>query len=61
MQTILLCEYYARFRGKKKTSHLPSSQFRLLYQNVSLFYLWFGQWVSWWESGTSDRSGYALC
>ncbi|KAI9172371.1 hypothetical protein HJFPF1_01873 [Paramyrothecium foliicola] len=34
MQTVLLCEYYARFRGRKKTSHQPSSQFKLLFRKV---------------------------
>ncbi|KAF7548388.1 hypothetical protein G7046_g8691 [Stylonectria norvegica] len=33
-QTVLLCEYYARFRGKKKESYRPSSRFGPLYQRV---------------------------
>ncbi|KAG9250199.1 putative C2H2 finger domain protein [Emericellopsis atlantica] len=34
MQTILLCEYYSRFRGRKKQSHRPSLRFARLYQMV---------------------------
>ncbi|KAF4982627.1 hypothetical protein FZEAL_1793 [Fusarium zealandicum] len=33
-QTIMLCEYYARFRGKKNQSHKPSSRFTSLYHRV---------------------------
>ncbi|KAH8699945.1 hypothetical protein BGZ61DRAFT_240210 [Ilyonectria robusta] len=33
-QTVLLCEYYARFRGRRKESYKPSSRFGLLYQRV---------------------------
>ncbi|KAG5927687.1 hypothetical protein E4U42_001927 [Claviceps africana] len=35
MQCILLCEYYARFRGRHKDDHHPSSRFNDLYQMVS--------------------------
>ena len=34
MQTILLCEFYARFRGRKVVTR-PSQQFRNLYSRVS--------------------------
>ncbi|KAH7148909.1 hypothetical protein EDB81DRAFT_480297 [Dactylonectria macrodidyma] len=33
-QTVLLCEYYARFRGRRKESYRPSSRFSSLYQRV---------------------------
>lgn len=35
MQTILLCEFYARFRGRKVVIR-PSQQFRNLYSRVSV-------------------------
>ncbi|KAK2593685.1 hypothetical protein QQS21_008592 [Conoideocrella luteorostrata] len=35
MQTILLCEYYARFRGRNKDDYQPSARFLRLYQMVS--------------------------
>ncbi|KAG6193478.1 hypothetical protein E4U27_007234 [Claviceps purpurea] len=34
MQCILLCEYYARFRGRHKEDYKPSSQFRTVYQMI---------------------------
>lgn len=34
MQTILLCEYYARFRGRNKDDYQPSPRFLSLYQMV---------------------------
>ena len=34
MQTILLCEFYARFRGRKVVTR-PSQQFRSIYSRVS--------------------------
>lgn len=37
MQTVLLCEYYARFRGRRKEAHEPSFLFSALYQLVSRF------------------------
>ncbi|KAF9767387.1 hypothetical protein IL306_000086 [Fusarium sp. DS 682] len=33
-QTIALCEYYARFRGRKPHSHQPSARFTALYHRV---------------------------
>ncbi|KAF4335172.1 hypothetical protein FBEOM_10971 [Fusarium beomiforme] len=33
-QTIALCEYYARFRGRKPYSHRPSARFTALYHRV---------------------------
>ncbi|CEI66905.1 hypothetical protein FVEN_g8554 [Fusarium venenatum] len=33
-QTIALCEYYARFRGRKSHSHQPSARFTSLYNRV---------------------------
>ncbi|KAM5359525.1 hypothetical protein ACJZ2D_014420 [Fusarium nematophilum] len=33
-QTVMLCEYYARFRGRKKESHKPSPRFTSLYHRV---------------------------
>ncbi|OAA34059.1 Transcription factor [Metarhizium rileyi] len=35
MQTVLLCEYYARFRGRHKDDYQPSSRFLTLCQMVS--------------------------
>ncbi|KHN96361.1 uncharacterized protein MAM_05650 [Metarhizium album ARSEF 1941] len=35
MQTVLLCEYYARFRGRHKDDYQPSSRFLTLCQTVS--------------------------
>ncbi|KAG5950110.1 hypothetical protein E4U53_005476 [Claviceps sorghi] len=35
MQCILLCEYYARFRGRHRDDHHPSSRFLAMYQMVS--------------------------
>ncbi|KAG6006578.1 hypothetical protein E4U21_006876 [Claviceps maximensis] len=34
MQCILLCEYYARFRGRHKKDYQPSSRFLFMYQMV---------------------------
>ncbi|RFN49659.1 hypothetical protein FIE12Z_6106 [Fusarium flagelliforme] len=34
-QTIALCEYYARFRGRKSHSHQPSTEFTSLYPRYS--------------------------
>lgn len=36
MQAVLLCEYYARFRGRSKEAYRPSSRFNALCQMVSL-------------------------
>ncbi|CAM1501055.1 Fc.00g102170.m01.CDS01 [Cosmosporella sp. VM-42] len=33
-QTVALCDYYARFRGKRKESYRPSSRFGPLYQRA---------------------------
>ncbi|KAK7429617.1 hypothetical protein QQZ08_003812 [Neonectria magnoliae] len=33
-QTVLLCEYYARFRGRRKESYKPSPRFGSLYHRV---------------------------
>lgn len=38
MQTVLLCEYYARFRGRNKDDYQPSSRFLALCQMVSITY-----------------------
>lgn len=37
MQTILLCEYYARFRGRNKDDYQPSSRFLALYHMISSY------------------------
>ncbi|PTB77993.1 hypothetical protein M440DRAFT_1182170 [Trichoderma longibrachiatum ATCC 18648] len=34
MQATLLCEYYARFRGRNKKAYMPSPRFEALYQMV---------------------------
>ncbi|KAG6033088.1 hypothetical protein E4U41_007025 [Claviceps citrina] len=34
-QCILLCEYYARFRGRYKDDYQPSCRFRIMYQMIS--------------------------
>ncbi|KAK5987435.1 hypothetical protein PT974_11562 [Cladobotryum mycophilum] len=34
MQSVLLCEYYARFRGRNKKAYEPSLRFETLYQMV---------------------------
>ena len=39
MQAVLLCEYYARFRGRHKGAHVASPQFISLYQMVSWCFL----------------------
>ncbi|RDA95794.1 hypothetical protein CP533_5153 [Ophiocordyceps camponoti-saundersi (nom. inval.)] len=35
MQAVLLCEYYARFRGRSKEAYQPSPRFNKLYQMVA--------------------------
>ncbi|RCI08136.1 hypothetical protein L249_6318 [Ophiocordyceps polyrhachis-furcata BCC 54312] len=35
MQAVLLCEYYARFRGRSKEAYQPSARFNKLYQMVA--------------------------
>ncbi|KEY69978.1 hypothetical protein S7711_03996 [Stachybotrys chartarum IBT 7711] len=36
MQTIFLCEFYARFRGRERSSYQPSDLFKALYESVSV-------------------------
>jgi hypothetical protein len=36
MQTIFLCELYARFRGRERSSYQPSDLFKALYESVSV-------------------------
>ncbi|RDA87947.1 hypothetical protein CP532_1717 [Ophiocordyceps camponoti-leonardi (nom. inval.)] len=35
MQAVVLCEYYARFRGRNKEAYQPSARFNKLYQMVA--------------------------
>ncbi|EQL04001.1 Transcription factor, fungi [Ophiocordyceps sinensis CO18] len=40
MQTVLLCEYYARFRGRSKEAYRPSLRFNTLCQMVASQRIW---------------------
>ncbi|KAM4066005.1 fungal specific transcription factor [Hirsutella rhossiliensis] len=40
MQAVLLCEYYARFRGRSKEAYRPSLRFNTLCQMVASQHIW---------------------
>ncbi|KAF7550540.1 hypothetical protein G7Z17_g5655 [Cylindrodendrum hubeiense] len=59
-QTVLLCEYYARFRGRRKESYKPSPRFGLLYHRNAFAPIpteeeAMQQWAAWIDMETRRR------